>query len=530
MKQYTAEELSKLNKEDVIALLLQSQKQNALFMEQISVMQAQRFGRKTEKLETLVGQLGMFNEAEAEADKEPETEEEEPEREEITYTRNKKKPGTLDEMLKGLPVREEQHALTEEELTEIFGESGWKRLPDEVYRKLEYHPATKEVIEHHIAVYAAKKEDHIVRAPHPVELLNHSIATPSLVAAVMNGKYTNAMPLYRIAQEMERTGVKIPVPTLANWVIRCSERYLSLVEDRLHMELKGLPVVQADETSCNVTKDGRPANSESRMFVYRSGEFEKERIIVLYDYQKTRSSQHVLNYLEGFTGIVVSDAYGAYHAVDRKQDVPIRNANCWAHARRSFADALKGAKKSGPSKQAIKKSVAYQALDRIASLYALEDEWKELSPEERYVRRQEQSKPLVEAYFAWVNAIEPETVGSEKARDGLRYSKNQERYLRVFLEDGNVPIDNSACERAIRPFCVGRNNWHIFDTVHGAGASATVYSLVETAKANRLKPYEYLKHLLTEIPKHMEDADSSFLEDLLPWSDAIPDVCRKTNG
>ena len=264
--------------------------------------------------------------------------------------------------------------------------------------------------------------------------------------------------------------------------------------------------------------------------MYRSGEFEKERIIVLYDYRKTRSSQHVLNYLEGFTGIVVSDAFSAYHAVDRKQDVPIRNTNCWAHARRSFADALKGAKKSVPSKQALKKSVAYQALDRIASLYALEDEWKELSPEERYVRRQEQSKPLVEAYFAWVNAIEPETVGSEKARDGLRYSKNQERYLRVFLEDGKVPIDNSACERAIRPFCVGRNNWHIFDTVHGAGASATVYSLVETAKANRLKPYEYLKYLLTEIPKHMEDADSSFLEDLLPWSDAIPDVCRKPNG
>ena len=198
----------------------------------------------------------------------------------------------------------------------------WKQLPDEIYRKLEYHPATKEVVEHHIAVYAAKKEDRIVRATHPVELLNHSIATPSLVAAVMNGKYTNAMPLYRIAQEMERTGVKIPVPTLANWVIRCSERYLSLVEDRLHMELKGLPVVQADETACNVTKDGRPANSESRMFVYRSGEFEKERIIILYDYQKTRSSQHVLNYLEGFTGIVVSVSVALGSVYSSKTGLP----------------------------------------------------------------------------------------------------------------------------------------------------------------------------------------------------------------
>ena len=528
MKQYTAEELSKLPKEDLVSLILQSQNQLNLFREQIATMQSQRFGRKTEKLETLVGQLGMFNEAEAEAEKCPEAnEEDETETEEITYTRNKKKPGTLDEMLKGLPVRVEPHELTEEELTNIYGENGWKRLPDDVYRKLEYHPATKEVVEHHIAVYAAKKDDRIVRAPHPTELLNHSIATPSLVAAVMNGKYTNAMPLYRIAQEMERTGVKIPVPTLANWVIRCSERYLSLVEDRLHMELKGLPVVQADETACNVTKDGRPANSESRMFVYRSGEFEKKRVIVLYDYQKTRNSQHVLDYLEGFSGIVVSDAFSGYHAVDRKQDVPIRNANCWAHARRSFADALKGAKKGGPSKQAIKKSVAYQALDRIASLYALEDEWKDLSPEERYNRRQEHSKPLVEAYFAWVKSIDPETVVSENTRKGLRYSVNQEQYLRVYLEDSSVPIDNSACERAIRPFCVGRNNWHVFDTVHGAKASATVYSLVETAKANRLKPYEYLNHLLTEIPKHMADPDASFLDNLLPWSDAIPNECRK---
>ena len=528
MKQYTAEELNKMNKEDVIALLLQAQNQNALFWEQIATMQSQRFGRKTEKLEALVGQLGMFNEAESEAEKCPEgNEADEPETEEITYTRNKKKPGTLDEMLKGLPVRVEPHELTEEELTEVYGENGWKRLPDEIYRKLEYHPATKEVVEHHIAVYAAKKDGRIIRAPHPAELLNHSIATPSLVAAVMNGKYTNAMPLYRIAQEMERSGVKIPVLTLANWVVLCAERYLSLVEDRLHMELKGLPVVQADETACNVSKDGRPANAESRMFVYRSGEFEKERIIVLYDYQKTRSSQHALNYLEGFTGIIVSDAYSAYHAVDRKQDVPIRNANCWAHARRSFADALKGAKKSGPSKQAIKKSVAYQALDRIASLYALEDEWKELSPEERYNRRQEHTKPLAEAYFAWVKTIDPETVVSENTRKGLRYSVNQEKYLKVYLEDGSVPIDNSACERAIRPFCVGRNNWRIFDTVHGAKASATVYSIVETAKANRLKPYEYLKHLLTEIPKHMDDPDASFLDDLLPWSSAIPDECRK---
>ena len=526
MKQYTAEDLNKLDKEEVIALLLQSQKQNALFMEQIATMQAQRFGRKTEKLE-YVGQISIFNEAEAESENPSEEEAPAPETEEIAYTRVKKKPGKLDEMLKGLPVRTERHELSVEELTKLFGENGWKQLPDDVYRKLEYHPAKKEVVEHHIAVYAAKKEDRIVRAPHPAELLAHSVATPSIVAAIMNAKYTNAMPLYRIGQEMERYDVKLSVPTMANWVIRCAERYLSLITDRMQHELRMLPVVQADETACSVTRDGRPANAESRMFVYRSGEFETERVIVLYDYQKTRNAGHILNYLDGFSGILVSDAFGGYHAIDRSENIPIRNANCWAHARRPFADALKAMKKNGPAKQRVKKSVAYQALDRIASIYALEEQWKELKPEERYNRRQEHTKPLVEAYFAWVKTIVPETVVSEKTRKGLQYSINQEQYLKVFLENGSVPVDNSACERAIRPFCVGRANWRLIDTIHGARASAVVYSLVETAKANRLKPYEYLKHLLGEIPKHMDDKDTSFLEDLLPWSDAIPESCKK---
>ncbi len=526
MKQHTVEELNALSKEEVVALLMQSEKQNALFLEQIATMQSQRFGRKSERLEIL-GQESVFNEPEAEAEKdtdEPETTETEDET--ITYTRNKKKPGKLDEMLKGLPTRKEQHELSEEELVAIFGENGWKRLPDEIYRKLEYHPATKEVVEHHVAVYAAKNEDKIVRAPRPAGLLAHSVATPSLVAAVMNAKYTNAMPLYRIAQEFARYDVNIPVPTLANWVIRCAERYFYPVADRMQAELRRLPVIQADETVVKVSKDGRPANAESRMFVYRSGEFEEKRI-VLFDFQKTRGSEHIEKFLADFSGTLVTDAFSGYHAVDSRCE-EIRVANCWAHARRPFADAVKVMKqKGGPSKQSVKKSIAYQALERISSIFALEDDWKELSPEERLSRRQEHSKPLVEAYFAWVKEIDPATVVSENTRKGLVYSVNQEKYLKVFLEDGRVPIDNSASERAIRPFCVGRANWHIIDSINGAQASAAIYSIVETAKANQLKPYEYLKFLLEEVSKNQNESDHSFLDSLLPWSDTIPAICKK---
>ena len=201
-----------------------------------------------------------------------------------------------------------------------------------------------------------------------------------------------------------------------------------------------------------------------------------------------------------------------------------------AHARRDFADAVKALKqKGGPSKQRIKKTIAYQALERIASIYALEEDWKNLSAEERRSRRQEHSKPLVEAYFAWAKEIDQDSVISQKTKDGLNYSIHQERYLKAFLGNGEIPIDNSASERAIRPFCVGRSNWHMIDTVKGAEASAIVYSIVETAKANNLKPYEYLKYLLTEIPKHIEDKDArkTYLDDLLPWSENLPDICIK---
>lgn len=181
----------------------------------------------------------------------------------------------------------------------------------------------------------------------------------------------------------------------------------------------------------------------------------------------------------------------------------------------------------GPEKDTAHDTLAHKALAQIGHIYKAEEALKELSSEERKIRRQNEVFPLVEAYFAWIHEQDPVLVSNEKTRDGIRYSMNQEKYLRVFLTDGDVPIDNSATERAIRPFTIGRANWHIFDTIHGAQASAVIYSLVETAKANNLKIYEYLRHLLTEIPKHMDETSDDFLDDLLPWAEALPRECRK---
>ena len=532
MEKYTKEQLNAMDKEALVQLLYNTQqlletlvKQNQELTETIALMNQRQFGRKSEKNLVTKDQITIFdmgvNEAEVTASGQIPME---PSMETVVVQEHKrtKKKGKREEDLSRYPVTVVRHDLDDEELREKFPE-GYTALPDEVYKKLEVKPATFIVKEHHIAVYKGKNGK-IVKGEHPKEMLSNSIASPSLVAFIMNAKYTNAIPLYRIAQDFEQSDMILGRATMANWVIRCSERYLSLVYDKLREHLCKQSVIQADETTCQVTKDGREGVNKSYMFVYRTSELSGEKPVILYQYGKTRSKSNIQKFLQGFSGTLVSDAFSGYKSLD-KNDENIRSAFCWAHARRDYADALKALK--GDAKELAGETVAHKALVQIAAIYKAEEALKNVSAEERKTRRQKEVAPLVEAYFAWVHEQDPATILSEKTKDGLKYSLNQENYLKVFLEDGEVPIDNSATERAIRPFTIGRANWHIIDTIHGAQASAVIYSLVETAKANRLKVYEYLKHLLTEIPKHMDNTSLDFLEDLLPWSKNLPEECRK---
>ena len=518
VKNYTAEQLKNFSKEELIEAVLQAQSNYSDLLERLTANNVNAYGRKSEKME-YEDQLSIFNEVEA-ACEEPASE---PEIEEITYKR-KKQAGKREQDLSGFPVTVVNHELPEEELKDLFGDNGWKRLPDQIYRKLEMHPAQVEVFEHHVAVYASKSEDRIVKAPHPAELLGNSVATPSLVAAVMNAKYTNAMPLYRIEQEFERSDVAISRQVMANWMNRCSERYLSLLYDRLHQELLKEHVIQADETSVKVSKDGRPAGRDSQMWVYRSGEFNTETPVILYDYQKTRSGDHPIQFLKGFSGYLECDGFSGYRKMDRLvEEVSI--ACCWAHARRDFADAVKA---YGEKNAGVQDTLAYRALEKIARIYLLEEKFKKLPPDERKKRRQTTVKPRVDAFFAWVKEHRTSVPPKGKTGEGFTYCLNAEKYLRLFLDDGLIPIDNSASERAIRPFTVGRKNWQLIDTINGANASAIIYSIVETAKANSLKPYEYLRLLLTELPQRLDQKCSDLnLDDLLPWSSDLPDSCRK---
>ena len=209
----------------------------------------------------------------------------------------------------------------------------------------------------------------------------------------------------------------------------------------------------------------------------------------------------------------------------------VTSANCWAHARRDFADALKAIGKK--NQKSVKASVANEALERIAEIYHIEGQLKDLTSEERLIRRQAEIKPLVDDFFAWAKqCIADGILVKGKTLEGLNYCVNQEKYLRVFLEDGDVPIDNSASERSIRPFTIGRKNFVMISTIKGAKASAIIYSIVQTAKLNNLNTYYYLDHLFTELPKlcaksKKGNIDTASLDQLLPWSETLPENCRK---
>ena len=392
------------------------------------------------------------------------------------------------------------------------------------------HGLTVEI--HTVEVYVGTDGDHqdeFLRGNRPKDLLRNSIVTPSLLASILNVKYVNSSALHRIEQEFQRNGVNISRQTMSNWIVRCSQMYFIPFVERMKQELLSLHVTQSDETPTQVIADSDHPNSKCYMWVHRSGEFYTRRPIVIYEYQKGRDHQKPLDFYKDYKGILVTDSLQQYHLVDKKLP-DVTNANCWAHARRDFADAVKAADKKNPS--SVRQSVAYQVLQKIAGFYNADTELKGLSSEERLQKRQELIRPLVEEFFAWVKqqfndcAVPPKS----KTGQGMNFIINQEKYLKVFLEDGDVPIDNSASERAIRTFCLGKKNWMFHNTAKGASASAMVYSISETAKLNNLRPYYYFKYILTEQPKiceEKENIDPEKLDYLMPWSDSLPDECRK---
>lgn len=537
-QKHTLTELNNLSREELITIVLTMQEQldtlNAnieTLIEQVRIANQHRFGRHTETMSSIEGQISFFDEAEALYDENTP----EPDADKVLLSK-KKKPkvkGQRELDLKDFPEDIiPVHSVSVEKLDAFYGKGNWKRMPDETYKRLRHEPESWTVEVHTVEVYVGTDGDHqdeFVRGDRPKDLLRNSIVTPSLLASILNVKYVNSSALHRVEQEFERNGVTISRQTMSNWIIKCTDRYFTPLWNRMKEELLKLPVTQSDETPTQVIQDGKHPGSKSYMWVHRSGEFYRESPIVLYEYQTGRAHGFPLEFYRDYKGVLVTDSLSQYHLLEKKLE-GLKNANCWAHARRDFADAVKAMEKKDTN--TVRRSVAYQALSRIGQIYKLDEVLKDLPAEQRLQERQENIRPLVEEYFAWVkkqleeNAVPPKS----KTADGLKYSVNQEKYLKVFLKDGNVPIDNSASERAIKTFCLGKKNWMFHNTVNGAQASAVIYSISETAKLNNLRPYYYFKHLLTELPKLCDEEgniEAEKLNALLPWSKELPDECRK---
>ena len=460
---HTLDELNKLSRNELVTIILSMQGQLDTLnenieklIEQVRIANSHRFGKSSEKLSILAGQQSFFDEADAAYDASVE----EPDIEEVVTTKKKKTKGQRELDLNNFPVDViPAYRVSEEELDQFYGKGNWRRMPDETYKRLRHEPEAWTVELHTVEVYVGtggEHQDEFLRGKRPKDLLRNSIVTPSLLASILNVKYVISSALNRVAQEFERNGVNISKQTMSNWIIRCADRYFAPFVERMRQELLKLPVTQSDETPTQVIEESDHPNTKCYMWVHRSGELYKERPIVIYEYQKGRDHHIPLEFYKDYKGVIVTDGLNQYHLVEKKlQDVT--NANCWAHARRDYADAIKAADKSNPG--AIKNSIAYQALERIGKFYEEDEKLKNLPSAERLQKRQLFIKPLVEDYFAWVKEILADTTVLPKGKtaDGLKYSINQEKYLKVFLDNPDVPIDNSASERSIRTFCIGKN-------------------------------------------------------------------------
>lgn len=288
--------------------------------------------------------------------------------------------------------------------------------------------------------------------------------------------------------------------------------WLAPLWHHMKSQLLAQGVIHADETVIQVLKEeGKKASSQSRMWLYCSGKT-ATKPVVLFEYQPTRSGEHARRFLEGYSGYLLTDGYSGYDKVPN-----VTRCGCLAHLRRKYQEAMP---KTGPG---IGSSAAI-GFEYCNKLFALEKSFEGLSVEERKAKRQKQSKPILDAYFSWAETVD--ALKGSKLSEAITYSANQRNALSTFLEDGNIELSNNRAENAIRPFVVGRKGWLFADTTKGAQASALVYSIVETAKANNLNVYMYLVHILSKMPAIDFETNPSLLEDLMPWSDMLPSYCR----
>lgn len=507
------------------AQLAELQSQNEWLMEQLRLLKKKQFGSSSERTaKQLDGQMSLlFNEAEAYIAPPG------PQKTTQVAAHTRKKSGSVKDVVPdNIPVEVVEHRLSEEERAcpqcgEVMGEIG-----TEVRETLVFVPAKAVLRRDVYYTYACKsceknddKDDEkddvttpVVKTPKEPSVIPGSFASPEAIAHIMTQKFVMASPLYRQEQEWARQGLKLSRQTMSNWVLRAAEDHLLPVYEALHRQLVKREVLHADETTLQVLHEpGKKAQTKSYMWLYRTGR-EDGLPIVLYEYQSSRKSEHAEKFLEGFSGYLHADGYQGYHKLPEH----IRVVGCWAHTRRKFDEALNALP---PDKR--QGTAALTGLEYCNKLFAWEERFKNLSPEERAKQRLKEEKPILDALLAWADSVS--AAPKSALGKALHYLKEQWPYLLRYLEDGRLELSNNRAERSIKPFVIGRKNFLFANSQLGARGSAVIYSLIETAKETALDPLRYLTWVLKNAPGLDRTLDD-WAEPLLPAN--APADCRLT--
>ena len=489
-------ELEKKHQEEI----KKKNEQISTLYDQLKLAVHQRFGKRSEKLNVDDRQANLFDEPEV-----SKAEQEKVEEADVSLTipaHTRKKPGRKP-LPADLPREEIIHDLTEDQKQCDQCGHELHKIGEDISEQLDYIPAKLKVIRHIRYKYACRScEGNVKSAPLPKYPIAKSIAAPGLLTQIIISKYQDHLPLYRQEEILKRLGIDLHRGTTSVWMMKIGQLMEPLYK-RIQMQLIYSDYLHADETPVQVLRsNGKRKPSKSYMFVYCTGA--RSSPLILYDYQSSRSGKSAKDYLEGFKGYLQTDAFSGYNIFH--EDNEVIQLGCWAHVRRKFFDIVKITKTKG---------LAHEAVERIAELYQIETEADEatFSNDERKALRLEKSKPLLESFKTWLDENHVQTPPKGLLGKAMSYALNHWELLIRYLDDGKLKLDNNAVENAIRPFALGRRNWLFCGNEKGAKASAIIYSMIETSKANQIAPEKYLQYLLEKLPYCKSESD---YEELFP--------------
>ena len=512
--------LKKQHEEDQ-KTILKLQQENRNLHDSVDYLTRKLYGSSSEKTSALKGQipgqLSLFDEAETEAD----PEKKEPDLKEAVkaYIR-RKYPGQRKDELKGIKHFKRIAELPPgDRFCEVCG-SELKPVGEKFVRtEIQFIPAKVFAIDYYQKTYECRKcrkegKPYMDVAPLPAPVIAHSMASPGTIAWIAHEKFELAVPFYRMEQEWKDLGVALSRATMCNWIIISYRDWLKPFLARMRWHMMQMHYLHCDETPVQVMHEpGRSNTAKSYMWVLSTIK-QCSTPIRFFVYEPGRKKEFARKILDGFQGYLHTDAFADYEALPG-----VTNCFCLIHLRRKFVDCLTKHIENAES------TTAGKGIDYCNRVLEEEKKLQRLTAEERKKKREELEKPILDEFFDWVEDKRCITFMGDKLRTALNYAHNHKQEFMNYLEDGNCACHNQICENAIRPFTIGRKNWLFSGSPKGAEASAGYYSIVETAKANGLRPEKYLTYLLSDIPGMDFGGHPEYFDDMMPWNEEVRKLC-----